>query len=457
MFLYFFVCIFLFSCSKNINEVTNENNTNTLTKNEEKAVDNTLNINNQKKEKVFKYGKTSKVIISVNKSIITNLDIDARCKMVAYLSRREQKDFLQGIRPQVKQRLIDEAIYEQLAERFKMEISNEIIANYCKDYGKRFNITGEALAQKLKKEGLYETFIKMVRSRVIASYITMGALQKELIRINEKEIDFEIKQAQKSNEQKQYLLSEIVFCSGRGIQGTSAKSMAQKTYDELVKMKEKMSVLVAFQLIAQQLSQSASALNGGFLGWVSIDKIDEVTADTVKNMIIGSFSTPILMKNGNYRIICLNDVKEPGLVPYSESKIKLAVVSVPFNKSMSREEIAQIERRISAILDCKSEKELQGVAKDFGYKFEIQKANMQRIPEKIKETKIGTCAQPILLKNSLNIYMPLSKEQEKINFSIKREEVKESLEQSKKIAYAEKIFKDFKNRALIIRNSAENN
>jgi peptidyl-prolyl cis-trans isomerase SurA len=273
-------------------------------------------------------------------------------------------------------------------------------------------------------------------------------MQKELIRITEEEIDDGVKRIKKNNEQTQYSVSEIVFCPNKN--GESIKKVAEKTYDELIKMTEKMPPSMAFQILAQQLSQSASATDGGLLGWFTQEKMDKQTSDVVKELKIGCFGKPVSMPNGNYRILCLNDVKEPGKAPYSESSLRVAVLSLPFNRSMPEAEAIRINKRLPTIMESESEQELHDIANDFGYSFNTFVRGFCLLPGTFQESPLNKCMPPVFTGKAIEVYMVVGREHKKdLKGEASRAGVKENLSYKKRAAYAEKIFKNHKNRALI--------
>ncbi|MDR0632898.1 MAG: peptidylprolyl isomerase [Holosporales bacterium] len=402
-------------------------------------------------------GETSHIVVSVNKAVITNSDINERCKMIALFSNRSNDaGFVKSIQAQVEQRLIDEALYEQLAEKIKIDIRDDMLNDAFADYSARLSLTLPALKQKLVQNGILESFTKMVRSRVISSCVVTFALPKDLARVSEKKIEQEIKAAYKSDSKKQYSFSEIVFCPGRASQNVSPKVMAENTYAELKKMGTQMPPAQAFALLAQQLSQGASAADGGARGWVTDGQFDNEIRSELQKLKVGAFSKPLLLKNGNCKLIFLNDIKEPGRTPYSQSSMRIAVVSIPFKRDETKEQLVRVERRVATFMDCQSEKEMHDLAQDFQYQFKIVERSPAVVPEIISTAKINTCAGPVFTGESLDIYMLLSHKYEKSKISVEKKEMQEILEQQKRVNFAEKIFKNFKNKALIRYNSCNN-
>ncbi|MDR0625080.1 MAG: peptidylprolyl isomerase [Holosporales bacterium] len=420
--------------------------------------------------------------VRVNKDVITNIDIQERLNLLAFLLNQNVEQ-LQHLRGQVIQRLIDETLYEQLGERFKFNIQEDAGNHFVEESAANHGLTKVQFIQHLKERGAYNSFMKMIRKHLIHSYIVMGGAQKELTRVSETELEDAIKKLKANKTEVQYFLSEIVFCQeGVAVEtdkqpksgqkrsatqqnksaktspgksapsptpSTSALAAANRVYNELMEMTKKMPSFAAFRIMAQQFSQGASADEGGKVGWSTEGQMDQPTREAVKRLKIGEISKPLLMPDGSYKILMLNNKKSPGMAPDSEKKLKIVAVSIPFNPSMSRGEVEVVQRRLATLGDCVSEEEFRGIASDFGYKVVTVLREEIALPDIIRDAKINTCTPPLFTGESLDICMVLGKEHPKSEENIDRAEVEEALQQRKRMVQGEKIFKAFQGRSLI--------
>jgi parvulin-like peptidyl-prolyl isomerase len=341
----------------------------------------------------------NKAIIAakVGKEVITNVDIDSRCKMIALFAGKENDvQFMNNIRLQVIQKLIDESCYEQLAVQFKIDIGQDNVNDYLEDYAKSFGFERTVFIELTKKHGVYNSLVSMIRARLIMSYIVMSALQKELTRISEKQINKEIERIKTNEKKVQYSVLEIVFNSKGKVE---AKEAAEKAYSELIRQSEREPAIRVFQTLAQQLSQSSTSQDGGYIGWVVDGQLDEVSSQTIKSLDVGTFSKPIRIRSGEYRIFFLNDIKQPGFAPYSETQIELLFVSIPFNESKTKDEQRIIQSQLDALRTSNSEKEFCGIAVDFGLEPKRVTRTLDNVPKIIASAEIGKCVHPFFSGN----------------------------------------------------------
>jgi parvulin-like peptidyl-prolyl isomerase len=388
--------------------------------------------------------KGTRIVAKVGTYVITNTDVEARCKMVALFSGKEgDQFFLKSIAPQVLEKLIDECTYISLAAQSKINVGQDDIDNFVQNVAKSAGMSLSQFVQTLKSHGIYSTLVQMGRAQVIEYVVTMGAISKNMVRVTEAQIQEKIDKIQADEKKTQYSLLEIVFYPKDGV---SADKTAEKTYEELIRMSSEMPPIRAFQTLAKQLSQSSTAKNSGDRGWVTASDLGSA-ASIIGQMEIGSFSKPLKIKNGEYCIFFLNDVKQPGLKPASETKVEMSVVTIPITEDMSTENQNTINRRLVVLLASSSPKELEGLARDFGYSSDRVTRTRDVLPS---EPVANKCFPPFLLNEHIEIVMPIRQISEKVELVIDKMNVQTTLENQMRSIFAEKLFKGFKNRTLIV-------
>jgi hypothetical protein len=365
--------------------------------------------------------------------------------MIALLSGKTKDEvFLKRIAPQVLEKLVDECVYELMADQFKIDIGDADIREFVQRYAQSVGITEEKFMEHLTKNGVRVTFMQMGRAQTIEYCIVMGAMSKKLLRVTEAQIQEKMEKIKADENRPQYSVLEIVFYPKDGV---AASDTARKTYEELVRMCDQTPPISAFQSLARQLSQARTAQDGGYRGWCTDTDLGAVAAEVVKAMKVGTFSTPINVRPGEYRIFFLNDVKQPGMQPYSETQVEMRVVTVPFDPSMPEEEQAALQKRLAIILDSKSLDDFDGIASEYGYKAETVMRTLDVLPP---DFELNRCIKPIFTGASLLLVMPLKKVLKPAILKLDKDAVQSALEHQLRANAAEKIFKNYKNRQLIV-------
>lgn len=387
----------------------------------------------------------ARIVAKVGTKIITNADVDTRCKMVALLSGKSGDEvFMKRIAQQVLEKLVDECVYELMAAQFKIDITENDVNEFFHNYVQAVGMTDAKFTEYLKRNGVHATFMQTERAQAIEYCIIMGAMSKKLLRVTEAQIQEKIDKIKEDEKKTQYSVLEIVFYPKDGVAPDSA---ARKTYDELRRMIEQMPPISAFQSLARQLSQANTAQNGGYRGWVTAEDLGLAATDVIRTMDVGAFSEPIKVRAGEYRIFFLNDVKQPGFQPYSETQVELRVVSIPYDPSMSDDKQLVIQRRIGTLMGCKSQSELDGMAADYGYQVQTIVRSRDVLPS---DVELNKCSKPVFTGKSLDVMMPLKKTLKSTKLDINKDQVQMALEHQLKTTAAEKIFKNYKNRLLIV-------
>lgn len=387
-----------------------------------------------------------KKVVSVGKDVITDFDILTRCRLLAFLSHMPCNDeFINEVRDQIKQKLVDEAIYEQMAEQFKIVPETANIRAMFEEYAQSMELTLDAFESKLRELGCYDSCLALIRSNIIASYIYTSSVPKDLLRFSEKQIQKKIKELEVGQKEKQFEVLEIVcYSDGRG----DAVSKIKKVREKLEAMCKEMPPVRAFQELVDLYSQGPSSKRNGYVGWVSFDQLDKNSRSAIAKMEIGSYSAIVQTHRKECRLYYLNDIKNPGFVSLRQSTVRVAVVTIPYSSQTSKDEEGIIKRRIPTLLSCTSPEELNNVAKDFGYKFEYIDTTLGRV-EFIRGTPKNKCLHPIFTGNAFVIYMLVHQSTPKSIETITKEDALRQLEHQRKSEQTEKITKDFKHHVAI--------
>lgn len=390
-------------------------------------------------------------VVWVGADIISNKDVDDRCRLISLLSGREKDtEFQKKIRQQVIQQLVDERVYAKIAEQSKMGIGAKEDDAALADYSKNFGFEPKKFEDGLKKQGLLSTFRQMVRARVVHSYLLAGALHKDLARVSDEEIDAELARQKESVQKRQVFVGEIVLSSHPGVSASESAKNARNTHAALQELAQKMPMGEAFRMLARQLSQGPTAADGGIIGWVREDQLNPSMKNGLNGLKVKEISDVVATERaGEYRIFFLEDVREPGYEPVSQSILKMVHVKVPFSPDASQEEKAGVERRLGALMECTSGGMLEEMAKEFGYTSQRMERKLGTVLVSPEALVMNRCLEPFFSGSYFEIVMPLSLERIKRAQLPSREEIENMLEYVKRNREASRIFREQKTRLLI--------
>ena len=112
-------------------------------------------------------------------------------------------------------------------------------------------------------------------------------MYKGNLKINQEEIEDQLKLSKNKNQINEYLISEIVI----------SKVENDKLDLEVEKLKRKIEN-ESFEQVAREVSISESALKGGDLGWINENIISEKIKTVLTETPTGNLSSPIVLENG---------------------------------------------------------------------------------------------------------------------------------------------------------------
>ena len=162
-----------------------------------------------------------------------------------------------------------------------LNLQNE---NELESHLNNFNFSLEELKRKIEIENEWKN---LIYSKYIKS-----------VKINKKEL---IKKIERSSDEKfllEYNLSEIVFTNVKNI-----------SLDQMIKDVQESIKRNGFENTANLYSISESSKVGGKIGWVKKNSLSDIIIDSLKNLDVDGYSSPLKINN-NYFIFKINDIRK---------------------------------------------------------------------------------------------------------------------------------------------------
>ena len=243
----------------------------------------------------------NKILFKVDNEIITTIDI------------LEEIKFLKAFNPEINS-LSDEELFEIsknsiIKDKIKkievmkfvkeLKVKDKFLLNLIKGKFSRLNIVSiqdfekYLISNELNIENIKEKFtIELMWNDLIYQKFSNKVI------IDKDRIKNEISQNSKKNTQKELLLSEIIF-------NVANKSDFDNKYEKILSDIEE----IGFKKTALIHSNSDTASNGGLIGWVKEDNLNQSLKKIISKLKPGQFSKPVRTSSG-FIIIQVEDVKE---------------------------------------------------------------------------------------------------------------------------------------------------
>ena len=235
-----------------------------------------------------------KIIVVVNDDIITQLDLDARIKLISkQLQQRGNKlppkDILSK---QVLERLILEKIQLDLAKKTGIRVNDEMVNNVISNIAKENHLTLEQFPKVLAKDGFtFAEFRENIRHEIIISRLRKIHVENN-INVSEQEVENFLSQNRKNKSaQDEFHLRHILIATPDAAtpeQIEKSKAKAEKVIADLRAGAD-------FTQTAIAVSNDELALKGGDMGWSKGAQLPDMYAAVVgemkKNEIRGPFQS----------------------------------------------------------------------------------------------------------------------------------------------------------------------
>jgi len=240
----------------------------------------------------------NKIILKINNSIITNVDVINEANYLQALNPNLQNLEKNKILEIAKNSLIREKIKEiEILKTGIRSINSDYLENLIKsiytnigfknknefiEHLKKFNISIQTIEKKLSEETLwnqliYNKFFSKVK-------IDKEKIKKDINLVNRKS--------------KSYFLNEIVY----SVDKNDEKKILFKKIKESIAQN-------GFENAAAIYSIAETSKTGGNLGWISENTINKDILKYISKLKIGEFTNPILIPSG-FLILKVKDIKE---------------------------------------------------------------------------------------------------------------------------------------------------
>ena len=240
----------------------------------------------------------SKIIVKVNNSIITNLDVLNEEKYLKLLNPNLSLLDKNKMNTVAKQSLIKEKIkLIAISENKIIKIDNSYLENLIETIYSKIGIKNkDAFIKYLETEGLsYEEIKSKIGIEAKWNQIIIDKYLSEL-KIDNEEIKKEIL-LEENQKSVSYFLYEILY-----------NAETKEKIQELGKNIEKSLIENGFENTASIYSISQSSKSGGKLGWISEKSLNKKILNKISNLKLGEISDPIVIPGG-ILLILLKDKK----------------------------------------------------------------------------------------------------------------------------------------------------
>ncbi len=249
------------------------------------------------------------------------------------------------LRKQVLERIIIEKLQPQMAEKSGIRVSDEMLRASVTEIAQRNNMTLEQFRHELESQGmLFEAFEESVRNEIIINQLRAREISTR-IKVTDREVDHYLEtQGATVQESVEYHLGHILIALPEAASSSAIQSARTKAEDVVDKLRQGED----FKKMAISVSDGGNALQGGDLGWRSLNQVPTIFVDSVSKMGRGDVADVIRSPSG-FHIIKMLDIK--GMNRHMVTKTRVRHILIKTNELLNDEEarkkLLALKQRIS--------------------------------------------------------------------------------------------------------------
>lgn len=348
----------------------------------------------------------------VNDEVISVYDLGARTRVI--LSSTNLPDNAETRRrlvPQILRSLIDEKLQLQEAKRLNIGVTPEELNEAFRSIERNNNMPPGKLKELVESAGINFSTIEN-QTRATLSWVKVVRRQiRNNIQVGPEEVQDEIARLKAARSRPQSLASEIFLSVDSIDQEDEVRNAA-------IRLVEQIRSGASFETMARQFSQSASAVNGGDLGWVVAGTLPDDLDSALARLQPGQMSDPIRSVAG-YHILQLRDRQVRETPGEDDTTVGLQYVFLRLPQSATAEDKANMTSLANIVRenaqDCADMAKLKGEVG--GAQFPLpEKAKVKDMSENLRNIisglEIGKPSEPLQIGNGVLVLMVCSREKD---------------------------------------------
>lgn len=249
--------------------------------------------------------EADRIVAIVGNQIITFQELARRQKLTQVHLKTQGTPLLPEavLQQQLLERMILDEIQAQAARESGISIEEPQVDGAIKQIAAGNKLTEAQLLQKLEKDGVE---IKQFREDLVREMLISRLREREVdskISVSEAEIDLWLKNREAAaNQGTQYLTAHILIRVPEGASSAELSKLRIRAEQTLDRAKKGAN----FAELAANTSEAPDALQGGVLGWRTLNEIPSLFAEIIPKLPVGGVSELLRSPNGFHIVKLFN-------------------------------------------------------------------------------------------------------------------------------------------------------
>ena len=154
---------------------------------------------------------TNNVIVSIDNSIITELDVNKEINFVKFINKDQATNNTELIKKEIINSLIDRKIKDIETNYYKIEVSEKEIENNLYNYLERIKINNETLNSFYNQNEIEKDYLKNIIKIDMKWSKLIRQMYESRLNVNLTEVNRDLEKEQKNSEEDEKLKKQLIF------------------------------------------------------------------------------------------------------------------------------------------------------------------------------------------------------------------------------------------------------
>lgn len=262
------------------------------------------------------------IAATVNDKVITKKDLSHRIKLaLVSMNMATSNENMAKLKDQVLEAMIQDQIKLQLAAEFDIDADPHQVSAQIRNIEQQNNMAEGGLKKMLQAKGIpFYIFSDQLKAQILWNDF-IRSRYSNMVQVNDAEVQKALLEQKNGIREMRYQLAEIALY-------TDENNSLSKRRDQANRIVSQVRQGASFSMLASQVSQAPSSINGGLIGWITESKLSPEMRSIVSSTKEGTVSNPLETKHG-FRIYYVLDKLAPGQFAKPRTTISFKQVFVP--------------------------------------------------------------------------------------------------------------------------------
>ena len=154
---------------------------------------------------------TNNVLVSIDNSIITELDVNKEINFLKFINKEQSKSTTEIFKREIINTLIDRKIKDIETNYYKIDISDKEIENSLYNYLERIKIDNENLSSFYKKNEIEKDYLKNVIKIDLKWSKLIRQMYESRLNVNLTEVNKQLEQEQKNTDDNEKFKNQLII------------------------------------------------------------------------------------------------------------------------------------------------------------------------------------------------------------------------------------------------------